>query len=60
VVGRALRDSELRSRWRLNVVGVRRGGRLPPDPLPDPDYVVQPGDVLLLAGSDARLRAFTR
>lgn len=60
VIGRTLADSELRSRWQLNLVGVRSGGGDKLDVLPAADYVFREGDVLLLAGHDARLDAFVR
>ena len=61
VIGRTLPASELRSRWHLSLVGVRPGGgEKKLEILPAPDYVFRDGDVLLLAGHDARLAAFVR
>lgn len=60
VVGRALADSELRTRWELNLVALRPAGSERLEVLPAPDRVFREGDVLLLAGTDARLAAFTR
>lgn len=61
VGGKTLAQSELRSRWGLDLVAVKR---LRPDGtegvavLPDSEYVLQGGDVLLLVGADARIGAF--
>lgn len=60
VIGRTLVDSELRTRWQLNLVGVHSGGEDKLDILPPADSVFREGDVLLLAGHDARLAAFVR
>lgn len=60
VIGRTLGESELRSRWRLNLVAVRPAGQENLDILPPPDYVFQRGDVLLLVGADARLEVFNK
>jgi K+/H+ antiporter YhaU regulatory subunit KhtT len=50
---------QLREESQITVVGVRRGDRETLDALPGLEYVFEPGDVLLLAGTDAPLRAFT-
>ena len=38
LVGQTLREAQLRTRYRLTVVAVRRGGFARPDELPDPDW----------------------
>lgn len=60
VVGKNLAACRLTEQWHLLLVAVRRGDPQQLELLPEPDYLVQAGDVLLLAGSDARLRAFTK
>ena len=60
VIGRTLADSELRSRWHLSLVAVRRAGGEKLEILPPPDFVFHEGDVLLLVGADPRLAAFTK
>jgi trk system potassium uptake protein TrkA len=61
VAGKRLRDTELRARWGLDLVAVRRrrpDGGESCTVMPEPDFALQAGDVLLLVGADARLRAF--
>jgi len=62
VAGKRLRDAELRARWGLDLVAVRRrrpdGGETC-TVMPEPDFTLQAGDILLLVGADARIRAFT-
>ena len=60
LVGRTLAASEIRRKYRLNVLGVRRGdpsrkarAERPRVEQPVPDYVIADGDTLLLVG-DAR------
>lgn len=60
VLGRTLAESELRARWQLSLIAVRPAGTEKLEFLPPPEYVFREGDVLLLAGADARLAAFTR
>lgn len=60
LIGKKLGDSELKSRWHLDVVAVRAAGGEKLEPLPSMDYAVREGDVLLLLGADARLAAFTK
>jgi trk system potassium uptake protein TrkA len=60
VIGKKLEDSELRSRWQLNFVGLKPAGGERVEILPPADYVFRDGDVLLLVGHNARLAAFTR
>lgn len=59
-VGKRLADLELRTRWHLDVVGVRRGEEEALALFPPGDYPLGEGDVVLLVGPDARLAAFTR
>lgn len=63
VVGKTLAQAELRARWGLNLVAVKRArpdGGESVTMMPDPDFTLLAGDVLLLVGADARIRAFTR
>jgi trk system potassium uptake protein len=60
VLGKTAAECRFPDQWHLVLVGVRRGEREAPQVLPAPDYVFQPGDVLLLAGHDSRLQAFTK
>jgi trk system potassium uptake protein TrkA len=59
VIGKGLAECRLREESQITVVGVRREDRESLDALPGLEYVFEPGDVLLLAGTDAPLRAFT-
>jgi len=62
VAGKRLREAELHARWGLDLVAVRRrrpdGGETC-TVMPEPDFTLLAGDVLLLIGVDARIRAFT-
>jgi len=55
--GMALRNLELRQRFGINVIAVRRGGELKMDL--GPDDAVEEGDVLVVAGDAASLEAFS-
>ncbi|MGH7299298.1 MAG: potassium channel family protein [Candidatus Rokuibacteriota bacterium] len=59
VLGKTSAECHFPDKWHLVLVAVRRGAREELRVLPAPDYVFQAGDVLLLAGHDARLQAFT-
>jgi trk system potassium uptake protein TrkA len=62
VVGKTLRETELRPRWGLNLVAVKRSrpdGAESVTVMPDAAFPLQAGDVLLLVGADARISAFT-
>lgn len=59
-VGHTLEDTELGSRWQLSVIGVIAAATGKLELVPPLTYVVQAGDVLLLAGADVRLAAFTK
>jgi hypothetical protein len=50
LVGQTLRDAQLRTRYRLTVVAVRRGGFDRPDELPDPNWTLGPQDYVVLVG----------
>lgn len=60
VIGQTVGGSELHSRWQLNLIAVRSAGTEKLEIPPSVDYVFREGDVLLLAGTDARLPAFTK
>jgi len=55
--GMALRNLELRQRFGINVIAVRRGGELKMDL--GPDDADEEGDVLVVAGDAASLEAFS-
>jgi trk system potassium uptake protein TrkA len=62
VAGKSLRDADLRARWGLDLVAVKR--RRPEEGetctvMPEPEFALLAGDVLLLVGADARVQAFT-
>ncbi len=50
LIGQTLRDAQLRTRYRLTVVAVRRGGFNRPDELPDPNWTLGPRDYVVLVG----------
>jgi Trk K+ transport system NAD-binding subunit len=56
-VGKSLRETDLRSHFELNVVGVWRGKEYTP---PLPDMVIEAEDMLLLAGTADCLDRFDR
>jgi trk system potassium uptake protein len=63
LVGRTLRDSGLRERYGLNVLGVRgadqtRGNQKATLMPPSPERVIREGDTLMLVGEDEQLRRF--
>jgi len=63
VVGKTLAQTEFRSRWGLHVVAVKRprpNGEESVTVMPDASFTLLAGDVLLLVGADARLKAFTK
>ena len=59
MVGKTLADCQLGEKH-IALVAVRRGDPEQLDVLPGPEYTFQTGDILLLAGYDVRLRAFTK
>lgn len=56
-VGKSLRELELRRRFGINVVAIRRESDLRIDLRPD--EMIQKGDLLILAGNTANLEAFS-
>jgi len=66
VVGKSLRELDLRQRFRVNLVAIKRtestagGGQLIKEfkPVPSPDDVIQENDLLALAGSVLDLATF--
>lgn len=65
LVGRSLADAQLRSRFGVTVVAVRRAGREPGAPgevlvSPRPDFVFGPGDSVLVAGLNSDLERLSR
>lgn len=54
VVGRRLADSELRTRYGVNIASIQRGGRLLP--VPDGSTRLFPGDVLGVIGTDDEIQ----
>lgn len=54
--GKAVVDSGLRERYRLNLLGIRR--KTGPFVVPGPDTRIKPDDLLVLAGSDEDLKIF--
>lgn len=57
LVGRTLRESELRSRVGVTVAGMWERGRFT---LPDPDVPLSPASVLVLVGTTSQIEAFDR
>lgn len=60
VLGRTLKDSGLRQRYEINVIGVRPVGERQKNKLsfPAPTYVIQEGDILLLVAEDSNMQRF--
>lgn len=60
VVGRTLKDSGLRPRYGINVIGVRPAGSKTAKRFnfPAPDYVIQAGDICLLVAEDSDMQRF--
>ena len=57
-VGGSLREAQLRTRFHLTVVAIRRGGFDRPDELPNPDWLLSVQDYLVLVGRPADIREF--
>lgn len=68
-IGKALAEVSPRSKWGLNVVGIKEKVEVPSkegelqvvermEPVPRPDYVFQKGNVLVLVGQEKDLEAF--
>lgn len=47
-VGQKVRDLEIRSKYKVNIIGVKRGNQV--EPMIDPGYAFQGGEHLLVAG----------
>jgi chloride channel protein, CIC family len=58
-VGKTLRDTQLRTRFNLTAVAVRRGSFNGPDELPDPGRTFNAQDHLVLVGRASDMRRFT-
>lgn len=64
LVGKTLRDAQLREDYEINVIGYRRrSDRLSPGAkprlrVPGPDYVVREGDTLMLVGEEDAVNRF--
>jgi voltage-gated potassium channel len=58
ISGATLAGADLRRRWGVAVVGVKRGGSVIPNP--EAELQLRPGDVLIVAGSRAALESFER
>lgn len=54
---KALKDLELRKKYGVNLIAIKRkvGERITVDPVPPPTEVIQPGDVIAVAGADDAL-----
>ena len=55
LAGQSIEDGQVRSRTGATIVAVIRGETSIPGP--GPDFVLQPGDVVLLMGTDAAVEA---
>ncbi|HEX6853244.1 MAG TPA: potassium channel protein [Candidatus Polarisedimenticolaceae bacterium] len=58
ISGTTLAGADLRRKWGVAVVGVKRAGRVIPNP--EADFRLQEGDVLIVAGARAALESFER
>jgi chloride channel protein, CIC family len=61
--GRSLGSLDIRNRYKVTVLLIKRpgeGGEQILDQLPDAEYVLEAGDVMLVMGKEARLRSFER
>jgi trk system potassium uptake protein TrkA len=57
ITGKTLRDLDLRNRYGINVIAIKRKGRVIPNP--SADDRIERGDVILLLGSDEALHRLT-
>jgi Trk K+ transport system NAD-binding subunit len=57
--GKTLRETQLRTRFNLTAVAIRRGGFNGQDELPDPDRTLDPQDHLVLVGRATDMQRFT-
>jgi chloride channel protein, CIC family len=58
-VGRTLRETQLRTRFNLTAVAIRRGNLNSPDELPDPGRTFNAQDYLVLVGRGSDMQRFT-
>ena len=58
MVGKSLRDSGLRQRYNLQVIGIRQRSPERFDLVPPADLVIKSGDVLVMIGRDEDLDRF--
>ncbi len=56
--GQTLAGARIRSRFGVTVIGVQHGDERISNP--DPDYLLSPGDVIMVAGLPARIEAFAQ
>ena len=59
LIGKTLRESQLRNRFNLTAIAIRRGGFHSPDELPDPNSPFHQEDYLVLVGRTEHLRRLT-
>ncbi len=59
LIGKTLRESQLRNRFHLTAIAIRRGGFHSPDELPDPNSPFHQEDYLVLVGRAEHLRRLT-
>ncbi len=61
-IGKSMRDLNIRAKYRVTVLAVKRSTIEPSsaDQLPDPDYVLQCDDVLVVAGKRATVERFRK
>jgi Trk K+ transport system NAD-binding subunit len=59
LIGKTLRESQLRNRFNLTAIAIRRGGFHSPDELPDPNSPFHQEDYLVLVGRAEHLRRLT-
>ncbi len=55
VVGKALRESGLRDKYHVQVLGIRKWPEAPLDAIPSPDYIISARNTLVLFGEEANL-----
>ena len=58
IAGATLAGADLRRKWGVAVVGVKRAGRVLPNP--EAEFLLQAGDVLIVAGARSALESFER
>jgi len=60
IVGKTLREIQLRTLYNLTVVAIRRGGFSGREELPDPDQRIGLQDYLVLVGRPADMKRFIK